>query len=240
MKAKLAKRIMTVALAGTLMFGSSVSVFAYGDAYGDSYGAPSSSSSSSSSSSKSDEKKVIEIITASIESDGESTGVSSIAELPNLNVAGGAKSAIDGVYIATNVNGTAIVTGLDTIASGYGLAAGEKAYARIYNMDSKKSYLAQAVIDSAAASLGAVVGPAINIEIGKLSGGKFSLLPSDGPAITIKVGIPKSFAQDGKTFAVVAVRPGGAVSILADTDADPNTVTFSTTAGQGAYALIKY
>lgn len=231
MKAKLAKRIMTVALAGTLMLASSVSVFAYGDSYGD---------SSSGSSSKSDEEKVVEIITASIESDGESAGVASVAELPNLNAAGGTASSLAGVYIATNVNGTAITTGLDTIASGYALVAGEKPYARIYNMDGKKSPLAQAAIDSAAASLGAVVGPAINVEIGKMSSGKFSLLPSDGAAVTLKVGIPKSFAQDGKTFAVVAVRPGGAVSILTDTDADPNTVTFSTTAGQGAYALIKY
>lgn len=235
MKAKLAKRIMTVALAGTLMIGSSVSVFAYGDSYSDNYGG-----SSDSSSSKSDEEKVIEIITASIESDGESTGVSSIAELPNLNTVGGTKSSINGVYIATNVNGTAVVTGLDKIVADYALATGEKPYARIYNLDAKKSPLAQAAIDNAAESLGAVVGPAVNIEIGKISDGKFSLLPSDGAAITVKVGVPKSFAQDGKTFAVVAVRPGGAVSILADTDADANTVTFSTTAGQGAYALIKY
>lgn len=221
MKAKLAKRIMTVALAGTLMLGSSVSVFASGN---------------SGNKDKSDEEKVVEIIAASIESDE----VTSVAELPNLNAAGGTASSLAGVYIATNVNGTAITTALDTIASGYALAAGEKPYARIYNMDGKKSPLAQAAIDSAAASLGAVVGPAINVEIGKVSSGKFSLLPSDGPAITLKVGVPKSFAQDGKTFAVVAVRPGGAVSILTDTDADPNTVTFNTTAGQGAYALIKY
>lgn len=231
MKANLAKRIMTIALAGALVLGSSMSVFAYGDSYGD---------SSSSSDDESDEEKVVEIITASIESDGESTGVTSIEELPNLNAAGGTASSLAGVYIATSVNGTAITTGADTIASGYGLAAGERPYARIYNMDGKKSPLAQAAIDSAAASLGAVVGPAINVEIGKMASGKFSLLPSDGAAINLKVGIPKSFAQDGKTFAVVAVRPGGAVSILADTDADANTVTFSTTAGQGAYALIKY
>lgn len=225
MKAKLAKRILTVALAGTLLLGSSFSVFASGDSYGD------SSSSSS-------EEDVIAIIAASFE-DGDST-VTSVADLPNYNAAGGVTSTINGVYIATVVNGTAITTGLDTIAASYGLAAGETPYARIYNMDGKKSYLAQAVIDNAAASLGAVVGPEINIEIGKLSGGKFSLLPSDGAGITLKVGIPASFAQDGKTFAVVAVRPGGAVSILADTDSDPNTITFTTTAGQGAYALIKY
>lgn len=233
MRVKMAKRILTVALAGAMMLGSSVSVFAYGDSYG-----------GSTSTSKSDSKKVIEIITASIESsnesNGESAGIASVADIPNLNAVAGSASALPGVYIATNVKGTAITTGLDTIAGSYALASGEKPYARIYNMDAKKSPLAQAAIDNAAASIGAVAGPAINVEIGKLAGGKFSLLPSDGATISLKVGIPKSFAQDGKTFAVVAVRPGGAVSILTDTDADPNTVTFSTTAGQGAYALIKY
>ena len=131
-------------------------------------------------------------------------------------------------------------TGLSTISTGYGLANGERPYARIYNMDAKKSYQAQACIDNAAASMGAVAGPAINVEIGKMASGKFSLLPADGAAISLKVGIPKNFAQSDKTFAVVAVRPGGAVSILQDTDTNPDTVTFDTTAGQAVYALIKY
>jgi len=38
----------------------------------------------------------------------------------------------------------------------------------------------------------------LNVELGKMSGGKYSLLPADGPAIRLSFGIPKSFAQDGK------------------------------------------
>ena len=107
-------------------------------------------------------------------------------------------------------------------------------------MDAKKSSLTKAVIDDAAASIGATVGPCINIEIGMKSSGKFSLLPSDGEKIAVKIGVPKSFAQDGKTYAVICVRPGGAVSVLTDVDDNPNTVTFETTGGQGAYAIVKY
>ena len=60
------------------------------------------------------------------------------------------------------------------------------------------------------------------------------------PGIAVKIGVPKSFAQDGKTYAVICVRPGGAVSVLTDVDDNPNTVTFETTGGQGAYAIVKY
>lgn len=183
------------------------------------------------------EEQVIAIVNES--SDGGSS-VSSIAEIPVTNTVAGVKSTVQGVYIATNVNGTAITSGLSGIASSYGLAAGEVPYARFSNMDVKKSNLAKAVIDNAATAIGATVGPCINIEIGKKAGGQFSLLSQDGDKISVKVGIPKSFAQSDKTFAVICVRPGGAVTVLQDTDSNPDTITFDTTGGQGAYAIVKY
>ena len=92
----------------------------------------------------------------------------------------------------------------------------------------------------AAASVNAVVGPTINIELGKIKGGIYGLLSEEGAAIEIKLGIPKSFTQADKNFAVVCVRPGGKVTVLQDKDTNPDTVTFDTTGGQGAYAIIKY
>ena len=230
MRANVTKRLLVSTLAVTLLLGSTMSVFATTNA---------SSSSSSSSSSKAQESIVQSAVNAGV-SNATASVAEAAAQIPASSAVAGVRSTVQGVYLATNVNGTAITTGLSTIAGSYGLAAGEQPYARIYNFDGKKSNLAQACIDNAAASLGAAVGPAINVEIGKKAAGKFSLLPADGAPITLKVGIPKSFAQDGKTFAVVAVRPGGVVSILSDTDNDPNTVTFDTTAGQAVYAFIKY
>ena len=231
MKTKFIQRMMASALTIALVAAPSMSVFAAGG-YGN-YGNGSSDSSVSAA-----EEEVLAIINES-NGDGGSS-VSSIAEIPVTNTVSGVKSTVQGVYIATSVNGTAITTGLATIASGYGLATGEVPYARFSNMDVKKSVLAKAVIDDAASSLGATVGPCINIEIGKKADGKFSLLSQDGEKITIKVGIPKSFEQDGKTFAVICVRPGGAVAVLQDTDTNPDTITFDTTGGQGAYAIVKY
>lgn len=222
MKAKFIQKVMAGALAMTLVIAPVVSVQA-SDTGGSGAGGTGGSSSSST------EEQVEEI-----------AGVSSIAAIPTTSSVAGVRTTMKGVYIATVVNGSVITTPLSSIASGYGLTSGETPYARIYNMDVKKSPLAAAALNSVAQSVGADVGPYVNVELGKMTKGKFGLLSSDGAEITVSFGIPASFAQSGKTFAVACVRPGGAVSILKDTDNNPNTVTFNTTGGQGAYAIIRY
>lgn len=237
MRANIAKKILLCTLSAALLAAPCTGALAAGSGAG----------TKAASKSNSKTEKVEQIVTnnAAASSDtgngnaGGASGVT-IAHVPATSAVAGVKSTLPGVYLATCVKGTAITTSLTAIADSYGLANGEKPYARIYNFDGKRSYLAQACIDNAAAAMGATVGPAINVEIGKMAAGKFGLLPADGAPISLKVGIPKSFVQDGKTIAVIAVRPGGAVTILADTDENPDTVTFDTTAGQAVYAFIKY
>lgn len=178
--------------------------------------------------------------TEEVISSSTSGEVTSIAEVPSTSSVAGVKTSVSGVYLATSVNGSVVTTDLTTIAEGYGLTGSEKPYAKFFNLDAKKSPLAKSAIDLAAASQGATVGPMLNIELGKMANGKYSLLSSDGPAIRISLGIPKSFAQSDKTYAVIRVCAGGAVSILQDVDTNPDTVTFDTTGGAGAYAIIKY
>ena len=237
MKANIAKKVLLCTLTAALLVAPATGVLAAGSVAG-----TKAVGGGDSGSSKSKVEEIIDSNSSAQSGQGSVSGgaSSSVASVPATSSVAGVKSSLAGVYLASNVNGTAITTGLSTISDSYGLANGEKPYARIYNMDGKKSYLAQACIENAAASMGAVAGPAINVEIGKMASGKFSLLPADGAPISLKVGIPKSFAQSDKTFAVVAVRPGGVVSVLTDVDTDPNTVTFDTTAGQAVYALIKY
>lgn len=181
------------------------------------------------------ESKVEEAI-----SSGTSGEVTTVAEVPNTSSVAGVKTTVGGVYLATKVNGSIVSTSAAAIAESYGLAGNEKAYAKFSNLDAKKSPLAMQAVVAAAASQGAEVGPVLNVELGKMTAGKYSLLPSDGAAIRLSFGIPKSFVQAGKTYAVVVVRAGGAVSILQDIDENPNTVTFDTTGGAGAYAIIRY
>lgn len=195
------------------------------------------------------EEEVLDIINESIaaapvsvdvNNDNSVSAVSSIAEVPVTNTVAGTKSTTQGVYLASSVSGTAITSDLQGIADSYKLGSGEVPYARFSNMDVKKSVLAKAAIDDTAAAIGATVGPCINIELGKKANGKFSLLSEDGDKIAIKVGIPKGFKQADTEYAVICVRPGGVVSVLEDTDSDPDTVTIETAGGQGAYAIVRY
>lgn len=256
MKANVIKRMMIAALTVSLALTPSMGVFASGDMgdisqdaeSGSNTGTSGNTSSSShsskkESSSKKKQEDVLEFINRNLGADtgaGGGAAVNSLAEIPSTSSVAGTTTAIAGVYLANVVNGSAITTGIDTIAGSYGLAGDEKPYARVYNLEAKRSPLAYAAIVDAAASLNAVVGPTINIELGKMKAGKYSLLPVEGANIEVKLGIPKSFAQADKTFAVICVRPGGQVTVLQDKDTNPDTVTFDTTGGQGAYAIIKY
>lgn len=163
-----------------------------------------------------------------------------VVKIPTTSVVGGVATTTEGVYFASSVNGSIITTGVADIAKGYGLTDKEKPYAKFYNLDPKKSALAKASIDAAAAEQKAAVGSMLNIELGKMSSGKYTLLPSDGPAVRIVLGIPKGFVENGKTYAVVCVREGGAYTVCKDLDSVAGTVTFETTGGAGVYAIIKY
>lgn len=232
MKASIIKKMMTGALAVSLVMAPVMSVSATTTtpttpSVVEEAVASSASTTTSSSS-------------ASYSTSSASSESSVVAEVPTTSSVAGVKTSVAGVYLASSVNGTAVTTGLNTIAQGYGLTGSEKPYGKFSNLDPKKSPLAKAAIDAAAASQGATVGPMINIELGKMSAGKYSLLPSDGPAIRIAFGIPKNFAKADATYAVVCVRAGGVVSILPDVDDNANTITFDTTGGAGAYAIIRY
>lgn len=215
MKARIIKRMMTGVLAASLVMAPVMSV-----------GATTTTVSGNA---------VGETIASS--TSGE---VTTVAEVPGTSTVAGVQTTVAGVYLATSVNGSVVTTGTAAISSAYGLTGSEKPYAKFSNLDAKKSPLAKQAIDLAAASQGATVGPMLNVELGKMTAGKYSLLPSDGAAIRLSFGIPKNFAQADKTYAVVCVRAGGIVTILQDVDTNPDTVTFDTTGGAGAYAIIRY
>lgn len=162
--------------------------------------------------------------------------------VPITEVEGTAKleSRIAGGYQANSVNGCAVITEPEVISQSYGLASGEEAYAKILDLDRGKSPVSGRMLDLAANSQGAEICARLNIELGKMAGGKYSLLPSDGGTIQIALGIPSGFVNEEQTCAVACVRKDGTVSILRDQDEDRDTITFNTTGGAGAYAIIRY
>ncbi len=168
MKTKFIQKLMAGALAAALVVAPSTSVFASSlDSAGQGSGGQGSTP----------EDKVIEIVNESNDDGG--SAVSSIAQIAETSSVAGVTTSVKGVYLATSVNGVAITTSVANIASSYNLGAGETPYARVYNMDVKKSPLAAAAINSAAEALGATVGPYINVELGFVKGGKFGLLPAE-------------------------------------------------------------
>ncbi len=149
-------------------------------------------------------------------------------------------SAVSGAYLSRQIPGTVIETGSAVISEGYGLTGAEKPYVRVYDITAKGSPAAYASINAAAAAVGGSVVSSVNMEIGKLLGRNFSLLPQTGAPIIAAFGIPKKSIAAGYAYAVICVRPGGAIEIMPDLDDDPATVTFSTTGGLGAYSIVMY
>ena len=179
-------------------------------------------------------------------SEGSSTSVSAevaatIPETSTISVGGKyMTSTVKGAYMSKTIPGTVVVTDKATLAAGYGLVPGEQPYVRVYDISEAKSPAAMASINAAAGAVGGTVVATVNVELGKLAGGKFSLLEPGGAPITMAFGIPKDAVKPGYAYAMICVRPGGIIEVLPDLDADPNTVTFSTTGGLGAYAMIMY
>jgi hypothetical protein len=91
-------------------------------------------------------------------------------------------------------------------------------------------------VNAAVEALGGKFVTALNIDLGAKENGKWVTL-SDG-SIPAVVGLPKS-ADTTKTYAIVCVQPGGATTILEDTDANSSTVTFDVQAGLGTYAIVE-
>ena len=150
------------------------------------------------------------------------------------SVAGKASTTAQ-VNLATVVNGAAVTTPKDQLNASLGLAAGEKALTKVSNFDAKKSTAAKAVIDAAVKALGVTAGPAVNFEVGKMAGGKYTQL-SNG-TVSAAFAVAPSFAKGG-TLAAIKVTTSG-VAMLPDTDSNPNTITVNTTPEQQVLQIVK-
>ena len=153
--------------------------------------------------------------------------------LPSTSAAAGVTSAVKGVYLAST--GVAITTP----SASLGLAAGEVGFVKTWDLKASTSPAAAAAINAIAGTQNAVVGPMVNVQVGKMAGGKFSLLSQDGANIAMAIALPASFQDATANYAVICVRPGGSFTILPAVFSNGGVV-FQTTGGQGAYAVIKY
>ncbi len=175
-----------------------------------------------------------------VHDDTVSQETAAVEATSTVNVGGTViKTLLNGSYNlkgAKTIAGVAIRQTAPTIKANLGLAANETPFVRVYLITAKKSPAAFASFNGAAASVGATVLEAVNVDFGKMTGGRFSNLPADA-SVPATIGVKNA---NGRTLAVVKVLPGGATEILADQDDNPNTVTFNITGGLAAYAVIAY
>jgi hypothetical protein len=153
-----------------------------------------------------------------------------------ISVAGSSvKTSIGGVYAAESVQGVAVITDLATVKANLGLTAGQTPVVIIYDTDVKKSTKAMDSINAAIAAIGGTYVTALNIDLGAKQDGKWVTL-SDG-SVALSAGLPAT-ADTSKTYSVVCVQPGGAITIIEDQDTNPKTITFAVQAGLGTYAIV--
>ena len=133
---------------------------------------------------------------------------------------GGTKSAADGLYLATEVNGVAFQA-----APGSTLT---ETRVTTLDTDPKKSPAAMACVNNAAEANGLVPGPVIDIYVqkkgaDKLQDGSFTSMG------TVALGLPANF-NGGTAYNVVVVAPGGNTEVLPATlSADGKSVSVDLT-----------
>ncbi|MBQ9990403.1 MAG: hypothetical protein IJP31_05605 [Lachnospiraceae bacterium] len=152
---------------------------------------------------------------------------------------GGIKSSINGVFLLEKGIGVATVADSAAIAASYSLPNGARAYVKAYDMDVKRSNLAKACMDAAAAAYGAEAFGYINFELGMMQGGKYSLL-SGGNGVDAVLSIPGKNLVAGANYGVICVQEGGVITILRDATPGDGVISVTLPAGRCALALVKF
>ena len=165
--------------------------------------------------------------------------VNPFKEYQTTSSVAGVKSEVAGSYLLQKGVGVAITSKAASIAQSYGFAKGETPFAKVFEMDVKKSDKAKASLDGVALAYGGTNVAYIDMEIGKMTNGHYTLLPN-GAGIAATFSIPKTAVEAGAKYAVVRVVAGGEFTLLEDTDSNPETISFVTTGGKAAYSIVKY
>lgn len=159
------------------------------------------------------------------------------ATSPVNQTVAGTKSQVGGFYVAKKVQGVAMAPAADS-------GAAKESFVKVTDTDKKKSTAAVAVADTAAASLspGAVVGPCINVQYGKMEKGKY-VETTDGSKGELNIGVPANFRSDNAKYAIIAVYEKGLYKVYENTSTDPTKITVNVDEAASAnvmYALVKY
>ncbi len=227
------KKVLAAVLAATMVLANGLTVFAAGS------GSAAPAQSSDSAKSDAEESSSSEESGNSEESSSSTEAVISAVQTAGatISVAGtNVKTAVTGSYAAKSVQGVAVTGSLQTVKAGLGLTGSQIPYVMVFDTSAKKSPKAMECVNAAVSAMGGgKVAATLNIDLGVKENGKFVRL--ENGTVGMIVGLPKG-VNTSKHVSVVCVRPGGKVTILKDTDSNPDTVTFEVYAGLGTYAIV--
>lgn len=207
------KKVVLLALGASLLAGGPIFRYSVSDATGNSSGTVSSVDAPAS---------------------GSSGGSSYVAPppAPQNNRLNGTTASTKGAYDAWSVPGIIV----EVNAAAAGVQSGS-VFVRTWDVTESGSPAATASLKAAAASVGAVMGPTVEIDIRVRNGRQESELT--GATSTLQIGIPSSFRKDGARYAVARVVSGGQFTII-DGEVSNNIFKFSAPSGNAAYALLRY
>lgn len=176
---------------------------------------------------------------SSSSSSTEATADAGAVQSTSQVVAGGAvvKNELPGAFqVAPTapISGVAVRETPAQVKQEAGLASNETPFVSAYTIDRKKSAAVYASFDAAAAQIGGTTLGGLNIDLGKLTGGKFSELPA-GVSVPVTIGV-KNY-NPNLTYYIVKVLPGGATELIPVT-VENGKITFNITGGLAGYGLI--
>ena len=149
----------------------------------------------------------------------------------------GVPSTVNGVFLLNKGINAAVRTGETQIRESLGLAKDEKLFAKIMDMDLKKSHLAKKSLDDTALALGGKVVGYLNMELGVMRNGQYSALTEENKTISYAIQLSDK-TEDGN-YNVIRVREGGKIEILSS-QKEGNVIFVETTPLPAAYAIVKY
>ncbi len=174
-----------------------------------------------------------------IEKDLEAVVAQSVPANKTVNVDGvSLKTSIEGLYLAKSVSGVAVNNGAGQVAAAIGASGNDKLYVQTWDVTSQKSPAAIQATNLLAQSLGAVVGPSVQINIGKKTGSGVDYSNQSAKVLTT-VGIPAGFNVPGAKYGVIRVASAGQFEILPALGTSATSVSFLATSGQGVYTLVR-
>ena len=149
----------------------------------------------------------------------------------------GQKSTVSGVFILNKGINVAVRTPQEQLKADFLLETNERLFAKILDMDLKKSNLAKASLDSIMTSVGGKPVAYLNIEMGTMKNGVYKGITESDKTISYAVEIsPKDNLEK---FDVIRVREGGKLDIL-KSQYSKGVITFETIPDRASYLIIGY